>query len=135
MKKFCAILSTLLFLIAAGMSSARLGEKEKKARTWEKQWARKFGAQNPYFKTNDKGIVIQECWEGPAEGWSEGKALKFGRHLAPPKLRKKTPKRVKVEGTYVFYKYKNGTTIVLSEGPAGFIQVEVHLPGYKGRRC
>jgi hypothetical protein len=112
-----------------------LGEKKKAAEARAKQWAKKFRASEPYFKTNDKGIVIQECWAGPPESWSEGKALKFGRHLVPPKLRKQMPKRGKVEGTIVWYKYKDGTAIVLSEGPDGFVQVEVHLPSYKGPRC
>jgi hypothetical protein len=135
MKKTVCLLVTAVFLCAAGSSGARLGEKEKKAGSWEKQWAKKFGASAPFFKTNEQGIVIQECWEGPAEGWSEGKALKFGRHLVPPKLRKQMPKRGKVEGTYVWYKYKDGTAIVLSEGPTGFVQVEVHLSSFKGSRC
>lgn len=135
MKKAVCLLLAALVWSGAGPADARLGEPEKKAASWEKKWAKMFGATNGYFKTNDKGFVVQECWEGPSEGWSESKALKFGRHLVPNKLRKQMPKRGKVEGTYVWYKYKDGTTIVLSEGPSGFIQVEVHLPSYKGRRC
>lgn len=135
MKKVMCLLLSAGFLFTSSLASARLGEKEKAAAARAKQWEKKFRAAEPYFKTNAKGIVIQECWAGPEESWSEGKALEFGRHLVPPKLSKQMPKREKVEGTYVWYKYKDGTAIVLSEGPEGFIQVEVHLPSYKGGRC
>jgi hypothetical protein len=135
MKRLVVGLLSAVFLLSAASVDARLGEKKKKAQAREKTWQKKFGATDPYFRTDDNDIVIQECWSGPEVGWSERKALKFAIQLVPRKLWKKKPKRGKPEGTTIVYKYPDGTGIVLSEGPQGFIQVEVYLPRYKGRRC
>lgn len=135
MKNLLSVLLAALFLCAAVSASARLGEKEAVAKKREKHLLKKYGAIDAYYRTNPKGIIVQECWQAPAEGWGPDKALKFARELIPPQLRKGKATREKVEGNQIFFKYKNGATIVLSEGPNGIIQVEVNAPGYKGRRC
>ena len=135
MKNLVSVLLAVLFLCASITATARLGEKEAVAEKKEKRFEKKYGATDPYYKTNDKGRIIQECWQTPPDGWNIGKALKFARELIPAKLRKGKAKREKVEGNQIFFKYKNGATIILSEGPNGIIQIEVHAPGYKGRRC
>lgn len=135
MKNLLSVLLAALFLCASATSSARLGEKKAVAEKKEKRLEKRYGTTDPYYKTNAKGKIIQECWQAPPDGLGMGKALKFARELIPAKLRKGKPKREQVEGNYIFFKYKNGATIVLSEGPNGIIQIEVHAPGYKGRRC
>jgi hypothetical protein len=135
MKSLLSVLLAAVFLCSSASVSARLGEKEAVAKRNEKRFLKKYGATDPYYQANDKGKIIQECWQAPAAGWGMGKALKFARELIPAKLRKGKAKREKVEGNLIFYRYKNGATIVLSEGPSGIIQLEVFVPGYKGRRC
>jgi hypothetical protein len=135
MKNLFSVLLAALFLCTTVTASARLGEKEAAAKKREKRLLKKYGADDPYYKTNAKGIIVQECWQAPPEGWGMGKALKFARELIPAKLRKGKAKREKVEGNQIFFRYKNGATVVLSEGPNGIIQVEVYAPGYQGRRC
>jgi hypothetical protein len=135
MKNLFSVLLAALFLCTTISASARLGEKEAAAEKREKRLEKKYGASDPYYKTNAKGKIVQECWQAPPEGWGVNKALKFARELIPPKLRKGKLQRTKVEGNQIFYKFPQGAIVVLSEGPNGIIQVEVHTPGYKGRRC
>ena len=135
MKNLLSVLLAALFLCASVTATARLGEKEAVAKKKERRFEKKYGATDPYYKTDSKGMIVQECWQAPPDGWGIGKALKFARELIPPKLGKGKAKREKVEGNQIFYKYSKGATIVLSEGPNGIIQIEVHAPGYKGNRC
>jgi hypothetical protein len=135
MKNLLSLLLAALFLSASVSATARLGEKEAVAEKKEKRFKKKYGATDPFYKTDSKGKIVQECWQAPPDGWGMGKALKFARELIPSNLGKGKAKREKVEGNQIFYKYKNGATIVLSEGPNGIIQVEVYAPGYKGQRC
>jgi len=129
------LLSVLLVLCMCAPASARLGDKEAAAKKKEKRLEKKYRVSDPWYHTDAKERIDQECWQAPAEGWGVNQALKFARELIPPKMRKGKAKRQKVEGNLIFFKFKNGTTIVLSEGPDGIIQVEVHTPGFKGRRC
>ncbi len=135
MKNLFSVLLAALFVCTTVNASARLGETEAAAKKSEKRLLKKYGAGDPYYQTNAKGKIVQECWQAPPQGWGMGKALKFARELIPAKLRRGKAKREKVEGNLIFFKYKNGATVVLSEGPNGIIQVEVYAPGYTGRRC
>ena len=135
MKNLLSVLLAALFLCASTTAAARLGEKKAVAKKKENRFMKKYGASDPYYQTNAKDKIVQECWQAPPDGWGMGKALKFARELIPAKLRKGKAQRKKVDGNNIFFKYKNGATIVLSEGPNGIIQIEVHAPGYKGRRC
>jgi len=129
------LLSVLLVLCMCASASARLGEKEAVAKKKEKRLEKKYRVSDPWYKTDAKDKIVQECWQAPDEGWGVNQALKFARELIPPNLRKGKAKRQKVEGNLVFYTFPKGATIVLSEGPNGIIQVEVYTPGFKGRRC
>ena len=135
MKNLLSVLLAALFLCMCATASARLGEKQAVAEKKEKRLEKKYGASDPYYRTDPKDMIVQECWQAPAEGWGVNKALKFARELIPPKLRKGKLQRQKVEGNQIFYKFPKGATVVLSEGPNGIIQVEVFTPGYKGQRC
>jgi hypothetical protein len=135
MKHLLSISVALAMLCSAGFSSAGLGDTKAAAEKKEKRLEKKHGVSDPFYQTNAKGRIIQECWQTPPDGWGVSNALKFARGLIPAKLRKGKAKREKVGGNQIFFKYKNGATIVLSEGPNGIIQVEVHAPGYKGQRC
>jgi hypothetical protein len=116
-------------------ASARLGDKEAVAKKKEKRLEKKYRVSDPWYKTGAKDKIVQECWQAPDEGWGVNQALKFARELIPPKMRKGKAQRQNVEGNLIFFKFKQGATIVLSEGPNGIIQIEVHVPGFKGRRC
>jgi len=129
------LLSVMLVLCMCASASARLGEKEAVAKKKEKRLEKKYRVSDPWYKTDAKDKIVQECWQAPDEGWGVNQALKFARELIPPNLRKGKAQRQKVEGNLVFYKFPKGATIVLSEGPNGIIQVEVFVPGFKGRRC
>jgi hypothetical protein len=135
MKNLCSVLLAALFLCASFSATAGLGEKEAAAKKKEKRLEKKYRVSDPYYKTDAKDKIVQECWQAPDEGWGVNQALKFARELIPPKLRRGKAQRQKVEGNLIFYRFPKGATIVLSEGPNGIIQVEVHTPGYKGRRC
>jgi hypothetical protein len=135
MKNLYCLLLAALFLCSPAPAGARLLEKEAAAKKREKHLTKSYGATEPFYQTDGKGRVVQECWQAPPEGWGTDKALKFARELIPPNLRKGKPQRQKVKGNQIFFTYPKGATIVLSEGPSGIIQIEVHAPGYKGRRC
>jgi hypothetical protein len=135
MKNLFSVLLAGLILCTTISASARLGEKEAVAKKKERHLEKKYGASDPYYKTDAKDKIVQECWQAPPEGWGVNKALKFARELIPPKLRKGKLQRQKAEGNQIFYRFPKGAIVVLSEGPNGIIQVEVHMPGYKGRRC
>jgi hypothetical protein len=135
MKTLLSVLLAALFLFACATASARLGDKKAAAEKRERRLEKKYGANDPYYKTNAKDKIVQECWQAPPEGWGVNKALKFARELVPPNLRKGKLQRQKVEGNQIFYKFPKGATVIISEGPNGIIQVEVHIPGYQGRRC
>lgn len=129
------LLSVLLVFCVCASASARLGEKEAAAKKKEKRLEKKYRVSDPWYKTDAKDKIVQECWQAPDEGWGANQALKFARELIPPNLRKGKAQRQKVEGNLIFFEFKKGATIVLSEGPNGIIQIEVHVPGFKGRRC
>lgn len=135
MKHLLSISVALALIYSAGFSSAGLGDNKAAAEKKENRLEKKYKVSDPYYQTNAKGRIIQECWQTPPDGWGMGNALKFARELIPAKLRKGKAKREKEEGNQIFYKYKSGATIVLSEGPNGIIQIEVYAPGYKGQRC
>jgi hypothetical protein len=135
MKNLLSVLLAALFLFTCLSASARLGDKEAVAKKKEKRLEKKYGVSDPWYKTDAQGKIIQECWQAPSEGWGVNQALKFARELIPPNMRKGKAKRKKVKGNLIFFKFPKGTTIVLSEGPNGIIQIEVHTAGFKGRRC
>jgi hypothetical protein len=135
MKNLFSVMLAALFLCVTATASARLGEKKAAAEKKEKRLEKKYKVSDPYYKTDAKDKIVQECWQAPPEGLGVNQALKFARELIPPNLRKGKAQRKKVEGNLIFYKFPKGTTIILSEGPNGIIQVEVHVHGYKGRRC
>lgn len=130
-----SLLSVLLVLGMCASASARLGDKEAAAKKKEKRLEKKYRVSDPWYKTDAKEKIVQECWQAPDEGWGVNQALKFARELIPPRLRRGKAQRQKVEGNLIFFKFKNGATIVFSEGPNGIIQIEVHVSGFKGRRC
>lgn len=129
------LLSVLLVLGMCTSASARLDDQEAMAKKKEKRLEKKYRVSDPWYKADAKGKIVQECWQAPDEGWAVNQALKFARELIPPRLRKGKAQRQKVEGNLIFYKFPKGATIVLSEGPNGIIQIEVHVPGFQGRRC
>ena len=135
MKNLLSALLAILFLCATTTAAARLGEKKAAAGKREKRLEKKYRVSDPWYKTNDKDKIVQECWQAPDEGWGVKQALKFARELIPPKMRRGKAQRQNVEGNLIFFKFKKGATIVLSEGPNGIIQIEVHVPGFEGRRC
>jgi hypothetical protein len=135
MKNLLSVLLAALFLFVCATASARLGDKKAAAEKKERRLEKKYKVSDPYYKTDDKDKIVQECWQAPDEGWGVNQALKFAREVIPPKLRKGKAQRQNVEGNLIFFKFKKGATIVLSEGHNGIIQIEVYVPGYKGQRC
>lgn len=131
-----AILIFWVLCLPPAIATANLEDSLAKAKSRASFYEAKYGAVAPLFKTNDKGIVVWECWAGPPNEWTKKEVLEFARLLIPKRLWKETPRKGKADGIYEPHTYSDGTMIILSSGLGSrYMGLEVRAPQYTGPRC
>lgn len=97
----------------------------------------KHRGRHPRYATNEKGIVIRECWQAPVGGWTKPQAMSLVRDLVPEALKRQNPLRKKRSPSGEMFAYKDGTTVWLEHSAVKptFRLVAVWAPEYRGPKC
>ncbi len=124
-----------LAVLASGTASANLDDTAQAARARAADYARRYGATDPIFKTTAKGLIALECWAAPPDRWSKETAMAFGLELVPTRLQSSTPAALPDDDANETYRFEDGTTLILQNAGGEYIGVEVRAKGYKGPEC
>ena len=115
--------------------TANLGETMSAAKGRSASYAQRYGAVEPIFNVDSKGMVIMECWAAPPQMWSRDLALRFATELLPAPLQKAKPKALPKDGSEEGFLYPDGTRVILQEFQGKYLGVEVRSPSFKGPGC
>ncbi len=133
MKFFIKIFSLLLLATLIHTTHGLAGVDESMEKVIE--YKKKYGAVNPFFRTNKKGLVVAECWNAPHKMWSVKSSIKFAKLLVAKKLKNKKPKLISLDKLERIYKFSDGTRIILKMFGGKCTLVGVYAPVYKGPSC
>ena len=114
---------------------ANLSYQVSTAKSRARLYGQRYGAVDPIFRIDDKGIVVMECWAAPPEMWLKEVVQKFGAELLPTSLRSQRPKVLPKDGSEEAFLYSDGTRLILREFQGKYLGVEVRSPKYTGNRC
>ncbi|MCP3927117.1 MAG: hypothetical protein GY714_31545 [Desulfobacterales bacterium] len=132
--KFFTKISILLLLATLIITTPLLaGVDESMDKVIE--YKKKYGAVNPFFRTNKKGIVVAECWNAPHKMWSVKSSIKFAKLIVPKKLKNEKPKLISSDKLEKIYKFSDGTRIILKMFGGKCTLVGIYAPNYKGPSC
>jgi hypothetical protein len=112
-----------------------LGEPVAKAKARSGDYAKRYGAVEPIFEADPKGLIIMECWQAPPEMLTYKQAVALGKELLSPELRKVEPKPQRRDGNEQSFLWGDGTMVVLRAFEDRYISVEVRAKEYKGPGC
>lgn len=112
-----------------------LGDQLSTAKSRAQLYQQRYGAVDPIFRTDDKGIVVMECWAAPPEMWVKEVVLKCAADLLPASLRAQRAKALPKDGSEEALVYADGTRVILKELQGKYISVEIRAPKYTGNRC
>jgi hypothetical protein len=99
------------------------------------EYKKKYGAYNPFFRTNKSGDVVAECWNAPHRMWKVKEALKFAKLLVPKKQKGKKPVLITSDRVKQIYRYSDGTRIIFKMLGGKCTLVGVYKASYKGPPC